>query len=839
MLRSLRDLPLKRKLTVIILLTTTFAVLLACVGFFTYEQVSFRREMVRTLGVTTVLMGSSSAAALAFDDRSSAEQTLAGLRADAHVIRACIYTSDRKPFATYQRAGTTAAPWPTPRENDDEFGPNRLEVFRDIDSSGDTIGTIYIESDLHEQKARWQRYALIAAGVLIVTVLLAWLLASRLQRLVSEPVSQLAAIVERVATGNDYSVRAVKQSKDELGRLVEGFNHMLDQIEHRDAELQAAREELEHRVEQRTEALKLAQASAAREQTRFKLIFDSVPIGISYFCRAADGTLQVGLINDAHLQICGLTREQAVDLSVFRRISHPDDAARQQVLQSQMDRGEIARFSMEKRYLRLDGAIVWVVFTAQKKTSAEGAIEHLATVVDITDRKRTELAQAALHQISEAAQSTRDLPTLFARVHAIVATLLPAGNFYVALYDDATGVLRFPYFVDELDQAPEPRPLGRGLTELVLRTGKPLLASAATLDDLHQKGDIVIAGTRPLDWLGIPLRAGERTFGVLAVQNYSGPGRYTAQDQELLQFVSHQLATVLERKQAIVAQEDLHRQLLDTSRQAGMAEVATGVLHNVGNVLNSVNVSATLVSDQVRRSKIANLSKVSALLGEHTTDLGDYLTKDVKGKMIPGYLASLATGLTAEHRSIIAELENLRKNIEHIKEIVAMQQNFAKTSGVVESISIVDLAEDAIRMNAGSLARHDVEIVRQYEAHPIITLEKNKVLQIIVNLVRNAKYACDESGRTDKQISIRITSEENCASLAIIDNGVGIPAENLTRIFAHGFTTRKEGHGFGLHSGANAAKELGGSLHAYSDGRGLGATFILKLPYNPAIPLAA
>jgi signal transduction histidine kinase len=133
-------------------------------------------------------------------------------------------------------------------------------------------------------------------------------------------------------------------------------------------------------------------------------------------------------------------------------------------------------------------------------------------------------------------------------------------------------------------------------------------------------------------------------------------------------------------------------------------------------------------------------------------------------------------------------------------------------------------------MNEGSFARHDVNVVRDFSDLPPICTDKHKVLQILVNLVRNAKYACDESGRSDKQMILRATDGNGKVKIAVIDNGVGIPPENLTRIFNHGFTTRKEGHGFGLHSGALAARELGGSLTAFSEGRGLGAVFTLELP---------
>ena len=279
--------------------------------------------------------------------------------------------------------------------------------------------------------------------------------------------------------------------------------------------------------------------------------------------------------------------------------------------------------------------------------------------------------------------------------------------------------------------------------------------------------------------------------------------------------------------------EHLHRELLAASRQAGMAEVATGVLHNVGNVLNSVNVSATLVADQVRRSKGMKLGKVVELMQQHEKDLGHFLTNDARGRVIPSYLGGLADQLVAEQVTAVAEVENLRRNIDHIKEIVAMQQSYARTSGVSGTIAAVDLMEDALRMNAGSLARHGIEIGREYRDRPVVTLDKHKVLQILINLVGNAKYACDESGRRDKAITVRITADERCVRMEVKDNGVGIPRENLTRIFAHGFTTRKHGHGFGLHSGALAARELGGTLTPYSDGPGCGARFVLELPYKP------
>ena len=286
-------------------------------------------------------------------------------------------------------------------------------------------------------------------------------------------------------------------------------------------------------------------------------------------------------------------------------------------------------------------------------------------------------------------------------------------------------------------------------------------------------------------------------------------------------------------KEAEAKVEELHKLLLQTSRQAGMAEVATSVLHNVGNVLNSVNVSATLLLDNAKRSNVAYLGKAIALLNEHAADLGAYLANDPKGKQLPVYLSRVSEQLTKEQQRTVAELESLRENIEHIKEIVAMQQNYATVCGVAETVRVADLVEDALRMNAGALARHEVALAREYTEVPAITVEKHKVLQVLVNVIRNAKYACDESGRKDKQIRLKISRRDQWVCIAVIDNGIGIPPENLTRIFNHGFTTRKDGHGFGLHSGALAATELGGRLTVHSDGQGQGATFTLELPVRP------
>jgi C4-dicarboxylate-specific signal transduction histidine kinase len=271
-------------------------------------------------------------------------------------------------------------------------------------------------------------------------------------------------------------------------------------------------------------------------------------------------------------------------------------------------------------------------------------------------------------------------------------------------------------------------------------------------------------------------------------------------------------------------------ELLATAHQAGMAEIATNVLHDVGNILNSVNVSCSMIVDKVCKSRIGSVAKTASLLREHADDLAAFFTRDPTGQKLPDFLGKLAGRLSEEQAEMLQELRLLSQNIEHIKDIVAMQQNYANVSGITETVSVIDLVEDSLRMNADALTRHEVQPIREYSEVPPIKTEKHKVLQILVNLIRNAKYACDESGRADKQMTMRVTNGHDCVRVAVIDNGVGIPPENLIRIFSHGFTTRVDGHGFGLHSAVLAAQDMGGSLTAHSEGAGAGATFVLELP---------
>jgi DNA-binding LacI/PurR family transcriptional regulator/signal transduction histidine kinase len=349
-------------------------------------------------------------------------------------------------------------------------------------------------------------------------------------------------------------------------------------------------------------------------------------------------------------------------------------------------------------------------------------------------------------------------------------------------------------------------------------------------------------------WMVVPLIFHDLKYGVAVVsretpyefllpaliQQFS-TAIYTNRAHRALANANRDLET--SRNAAEEANTELRKaqaKLIETSRQAGMSEVATAVLHNVGNVLNSVNVSATLAINLVRRSKTAHLPRLVALLDAHRADLAEFIAHDPKGQMIPAFLQQLTIDVASEQGAVAAELEQLRQKIDHIKQIVSMQQSYAKVSGVTERVSLSDLVEDALQLNSAALVRHGVEVVKDFTENCFISVDRHKVLQILVNLIHNAKYACDDAPAVSSEIRLRVSATDGIARISISDNGAGIPPENLTRIFNHGFTTRKTGHGFGLHSGAIVAKELGGALLAESPGPGQGATFILELPLQSA-----
>jgi signal transduction histidine kinase len=276
-------------------------------------------------------------------------------------------------------------------------------------------------------------------------------------------------------------------------------------------------------------------------------------------------------------------------------------------------------------------------------------------------------------------------------------------------------------------------------------------------------------------------------------------------------------------RESLVKLHDTQRELVESSRRTGMEDVATAVLHNVGNVLNSVNVSACVISDTMNRSKVVRLADAVAIL---------QTPEDPKAQQVPAYLSKLAEALEGERDTVLQELDRLTRSVDHIKAVVTTQQAHARASlGVREPLQMQELISDALLVNQISYERHHIEILRELEELPPAMIDRHRVFQILNNLLANAARAIKDGGRGDGRITVRLQRiAPEAFRLEVEDTGVGIAPQNAHLIFNHGFTTRKDGHGFGLHSSANAAQEMGGSLTCRSEGSGRGATFTLELP---------
>ena len=407
---------------------------------------------------------------------------------------------------------------------------------------------------------------------------------------------------------------------------------------------------------------------------------------------------------------------------------------------------------------------------------------------------------------------------------------------------------------------------GRNILDLGLAARQESLENGVLLTEHHNHllaNPIPGPDPQPMSRIAAPIFAEGVLWGVLVVQDCFRDRDWSDVEQNSVRAIADMVGACIVRERAksalveakseleqrveertlelreqIAARDKAHaelqqmqKQMIDLSRLSGMAEVATGVLHNVGNVLNSVNVSATLLTDRLKTSRVTQLPELSAMLTEKASSLQEFVTTDPRGQRVIPYLAKLSVHLLEERDLMKKESEALVQNVGHIKEIVSMQQGYARAYGILEKVAPRELIEDAVNIARAALDRHQIVVKREIEEIDSITTDRHTVLQILLNLIQNAKDAIKEGKNLPREITLRIClSDYETVRFEVEDNGVGIPKENLTKIFAHGFTTKDFGHGFGLHSGALAASQLGGSLRAKSDGPGRGAVFTLELP---------
>jgi two-component system, cell cycle sensor histidine kinase and response regulator CckA len=278
------------------------------------------------------------------------------------------------------------------------------------------------------------------------------------------------------------------------------------------------------------------------EKAYFEQIIENAPEAISII----DEDVRILRTNAEFTRLFGFSAAEAVGRQLDHLIVPPDRYAETAwIAESIKNQNKIA---LETRRQRKDGSLVEVLLSTSPVMINGKKVGAYASYRDITEQKRAEELNAALYAIAARSQSAEDLQQFFAAIHNIVGQLMNARNFYIALYDPQSQLLSFPYFVDEEDPTPAPKPLGRGLTEYVLRSGEPILATPAVFEGLVQRGEVELIGAASLDWLGVPLKSGTNCIGVLVLQSYSENTRFSERDREILKFVSQQLAAAIEHK---------------------------------------------------------------------------------------------------------------------------------------------------------------------------------------------------------------------------------------------------------------------------------------------------
>ncbi|WP_224361616.1 trifunctional serine/threonine-protein kinase/ATP-binding protein/sensor histidine kinase [Hyalangium versicolor] len=430
------------------------------------------------------------------------------------------------------------------------------------------------------------------------------------------------------------------------------------------------------------------------------------------------------------------------------------------------------------------------------------------------------------------------------------ALLLPNGDtlFVAATARAVPGGMEVP--PGESTQRDLPWPI----LSYVRRTRETVLIGDASKPHAFT-GDEYLLRSKARSVLCLPLMRQEQFAGALYLENNLATNAFSPARLALLGHIASQAAISIEnarlyedvqkaKQELRQANDELEQRveertrelrqaqarLVDTARMVGMAEVASNVLHNVGNVLTSAVISLEMMQRSVGGSRVGKLKQATNMLQEHREELSSFLAPGARGGHLPEYLSKLADELMSQQTQLLEDVDAMGRHIEHIRAIVQVQQTYAKSSLMTEECDLVQLVEDALRIQMAALQRHGVKVLRELEPVGRLKVDKHKVLQILINLISNAKHALDAKPEEERQLRVRLAEEGALVRLQVADNGMGISEEARERLFSHGFTTRKDGHGFGLHSSALAAQMLGGRLTLESEGPGKGAVATLELP---------
>jgi len=804
-MKRIRDYTIKNKLTFIVMLASSVALLVACIVFIIYDRSNTRKEMVNNLEILADIIGSNSTAAITFDSKSDADETLTALKAEKHIVAACIYDENGEMFSKYIRDKGKHLFLPNnPEEPSHSFVKNSLILFRKIMlNENKPIGTVYLQSDLTAMGYRLQRFIVTLAAVMLLALVTAFIVTARLQRVISDPIKHLANIARDVSQDKDYSVRAVKHGNDEFGLLIEKFNEMLIQIQTRDAALQTARDSLEYRVKERTKELEseVIERTKAEEALR-----DREELLRATLESTVDGILVVdkyGRITHTNARFVEMWR---IPLELMT--SGNDDILLDFVTnqlqdpQAFIDKVQKLYDSSEDSFdtIHFIDSRVFERFSCPLITDDETS-GRVWNFRDVTEQRRFQEAQSIVLRISEAANDTHNVEELAKMVCNELAVIIDTKNFFIAIYNEEKNVYSFPYSRDQIDGVDFPiQSLKKSLTDYVRRSGKSILVNDRVFEKLKAEGEIKLLGHPAPIWMGVPLKISGKTIGAMVVQNYHDPERYNEGDLKLMSFVAESISRVIERVRAEEHEMELREKLERAERMESLGILAGGVAHDLNNMLGPLVgypelILRKLPEDSSIRSQIQKISRSAQDAADVIQDL---LTLARRGRY---------------------EMSSTNLN-----DVI---------NSYIDTPSFIKLCEGNRNVDL------DIQLANKL---PNIYGSSAHLQKVIMNLIINAFDAMQTGGRliihtSHKYINVLESGHEqiepgNYVICQVKDTGMGISSEDINKIFEPYFSKKKlgaSGSGLGLSVVYGILKDHKGYYDIFSK-EGEGTEFILYLP---------
>lgn len=670
------------------------------------------------------------------------------------------------------------------------------EIFKE-DSLIATVKTVMTVKYVNQQikVMLWQQFF----KLLVILFTIIGLLAVLLNRNITKPILELTNQTITISTGDLSQEVRNRNRKDEIGELAVRFDTMRNSVREKISNLNK-----EISIRKETE-LRLRET-----ENKYAELFNSIadPVIIT-----RPDSLKILGHNDTIVNRYGWSSEELLNM-YFYELHPPEEKEtilknfRENTISQKLDfkhitkSGETIDVELHSSIIKYEEKAAWLTIirniTIRKQFEAElkKHRDHLEEMVsdrtaelenEIDERLATE---RSLLRISKAIESTSD---------AIVLAE-PNGDIF---YINRSFQKLFGYNLREI----------QNVKFRVVFKDHPL---ALKIFEIISKGD---------EWTGeteLLSKDGETIPVLIRANSVKDPS------DEIIALISI-FTDITKRIKAEKIILETQQQLIENAHRAGMADIATGTLHNVGNLLNSVKTSNRIIQDILRDSAYGGLQKANELLKENFDDIENFILKNPKGIKLLQYYLKIGENFGKEYQVLRLNNERLAEKIETIAEVISAQQNFAGAATLIENHNLANIINSALVMQQGTIERYGIEIQKSFNVLPDVPVQKTKLVHIVINLIQNAKDAMIANSEVSKYvISVSTYAEDQHAIIRFADNGIGFSDETLKRMFNMGFTTKSKGHGFGLHSSANYMTEMKAEIWAESPGENLGATFYLK-----------